>query len=276
LASQTRRSSHETPRIWQEGTATAAGSEGTATGAGDAAPGRLARHPGGECPICLSTEVASPVQTNCGHWFCARSVSRPCRPLSPVGPRGVSESQLVPCSSQLGVLFKACKCGSLCSSGHLIFDAEARPRPRSNTHPRAPAFGEQRVHTHPLPDVRQRLKSRAWRRLVPTSFARSRCILGYYDGLRRAKIKCPLCRQEVSRQVISALQGTRAAQDQQQSACPRRTRTARYRARHNGTLCTFCRERLHVNSHALESLLHKHLYSQVVAPRPTVGDPFTR
>eukprot|EP00752_Nemacystus_decipiens_P002530 g2374.t1 len=68
---------------------------GGAGGAGDAAPG-AARHPGGECPICLAVEVVSPVQTNCGHWFCAR------------------------------------------------------------------------------------------------------CILGYYDGLGRVRIKCPLCRQEVT------------------------------------------------------------------------------
>eukprot|EP00903_Cladosiphon_okamuranus_P015138 g13997.t1 len=42
-------------------------------GGGDAAPGR-ARFPGGECSICLRVEVVSPVQTNCGHWFCAGCV----------------------------------------------------------------------------------------------------------------------------------------------------------------------------------------------------------
>ncbi|CAM9764344.1 unnamed protein product [Laminaria digitata] len=31
----------------------------------------VARHPGGECTICLSDDVESPVQTNCGHWYCA-------------------------------------------------------------------------------------------------------------------------------------------------------------------------------------------------------------
>ncbi|CAB1118447.1 unnamed protein product [Ectocarpus sp. CCAP 1310/34] len=52
--------------------------EGAATGIdgsnNDTTPGRLARHPGGECPICLSIEVETPVQTNCGHWFCARCI----------------------------------------------------------------------------------------------------------------------------------------------------------------------------------------------------------
>ncbi|CAN0133855.1 unnamed protein product [Ectocarpus sp. 4 AP-2014] len=40
----------------------------------DTTPGRLARHSGGECPICLSIEMETPVQTNCGHWFCARCI----------------------------------------------------------------------------------------------------------------------------------------------------------------------------------------------------------
>lgn len=48
--------------------------EGTAISAStpSPAPGRHARHPGGECPICLTTDVETPVQTNCGHWYCAR------------------------------------------------------------------------------------------------------------------------------------------------------------------------------------------------------------
>ncbi|CAM9397612.1 unnamed protein product [Hapterophycus canaliculatus] len=49
------------------------GGEGTDESSGTA-PGRLARHPGGECPICLSVEVETPVQTNCGHWFCATCI----------------------------------------------------------------------------------------------------------------------------------------------------------------------------------------------------------
>ncbi|CAN0178394.1 unnamed protein product [Ectocarpus sp. 12 AP-2014] len=107
--------------------AAAAAAAGVDGANNDTTPGRLARHPGGECPICLSIEVETPVQTNCGHWFCARCI------LSYYDQGGRVRIRCPMCRQEVTMLYGAAGDAQAAGDTDQAHDARAGSAPAATT-----------------------------------------------------------------------------------------------------------------------------------------------